>query len=86
MAGGRLVFRVTDSGNGIPKSVQAKLFTPKFSTKTLDHGTGFGLSICKRLVEQHNGQMFFDPGQKNTTFAFELPLEQSEALARAANG
>lgn len=80
-----LRFRVIDSGTKIPEEIRKKLFTPKFSTKTLDQGTGFGLSISKRLVEHHQGHIYLDIGP-NTTFTVEIPAEQTEAIARAAHG
>ncbi|PWU19286.1 MAG: hypothetical protein C5B49_06040 [Bdellovibrio sp.] len=80
----RAIIRVIDSGSGIAESVRAKLFLPNFTTKSLDSGTGFGLSICKKLVESHRGRIYLDSEQANTTFVVELPFEQTEALAKAA--
>ncbi len=71
--------RIIDSGTGVALEHQAKLFTPNFTTKSLDIGTGFGLSICRKLIEKHGGKISLEPGV-NTTFAFELPLRQTEAI------
>ncbi len=47
---------VIDSGQGIPPDVQKKLFTPFFTTKS--QGTGLGLCVSKRIVEEHRGGEF----------------------------
>ena len=64
---------ITDTGKGIPRYMQRKIFKPGFSTKKL--GWGLGLSLSKRIVEEyHNGKLFVKnstPG-KGTTFRIEL--------------
>ena len=47
---------VRDSGPGFPPEIVAKLFDPFVTTK--DTGTGLGLTICRRIVEAHGGQIF----------------------------
>jgi len=81
--GGKIAFRVVDSGPGVSPINRNKLFLPHFTTKSLDSGTGFGLSICKKLVSQHQGEIFLDASQRETTFVMELPMEQTEAIAMA---
>jgi signal transduction histidine kinase len=49
----QLVLEVKDSGSGIPPDVQEKIFDPYFSTK--DVGTGLGLPIAKKIIEDHGG-------------------------------
>lgn len=44
---------VTDSGPGIPAELRDKIFTPFFTTKR--HGTGIGLNVCKRIIQDHPG-------------------------------
>lgn len=60
---------ITDTGKGIPKKIQHKVFKPGFTTKK--RGWGLGLSLSKRIIEQyHQGQLFVrqsEPG-KGTTF------------------
>lgn len=46
---------VYDNGPGIPQGVQAKLFTPFFTTKA--NGTGLGLAVVQKIVVQHGGQV-----------------------------
>lgn len=74
-----LVTHVKDSGIGIPKEAQAKLFEKfyRVQDERLRHvtGTGLGLFIIKQLIEKMNGKIWFvsEPGQ-GTTFSFSLPL------------
>jgi PAS domain S-box-containing protein len=72
---GRLVIEVEDTGAGIPPEVRPKIFQPFFSTKK--EGTGLGLTICRRLVEQMGGSINFDSEVgKGTTFRIALPVSQ----------
>ena len=65
-------FAVIDVGPGIPPEVKAQLFTPFFTTKA--EGMGLGLSLCRTVVEQHGGQLVFEPNQpQGTIFRFTLP-------------
>jgi two-component system NtrC family sensor kinase len=63
---------VTDSGHGIPKDMQEKIFDPLFTTKP--DGTGLGLSISAGIVKKLGGKISVasDPG-KGTTFTVVLP-------------
>ncbi len=66
----RLTF--TDTGSGIDKEHIAKLFTPLFTTKA--KGMGFGLAICQRIVEAHNGKISVESTPNiGTTFTIEIP-------------
>jgi signal transduction histidine kinase len=52
----------------------SKLWTPLFTTKA--KGMGFGLPICKRLVEGHGGKITVESGiGRGSTFTVKLPLE-----------
>jgi PAS domain S-box-containing protein len=65
---------VTDTGTGIPDEILPKLFSPLFTTKA--QGMGFGLAICKRFVEAHEGKITVETVKgKGTTFTITLPLE-----------
>ncbi|XHX81034.1 MAG: ATP-binding protein [Stenomitos frigidus ULC029] len=72
-------FAVTDTGIGIDRKDAASLFDPFVqadgSIKRRYGGTGLGLTICKRLVELMNGQIWIDsPGKgQGTTITFTLP-------------
>jgi signal transduction histidine kinase len=66
---------VTDTGQGIPPQILEKIFTPFFTTKA--QGTGLGLPICHRLIEQHSGRLsVISEDGKGTTFTVELPAYQ----------
>lgn len=63
---------VKDTGEGIPEDVKPKLFTPLFTTKA--RGQGFGLAVCKRVVEAHGGTITFESQkEKGTEFIVNLP-------------
>lgn len=63
---------IEDDGAGISEEMQAKIFTVNFTTKS--SGTGLGLAICKGIVENANGNIWFETSQNGTTFFIELPL------------
>ncbi len=67
-----LQLTVSDTGPGIPQEVQAKIFNLYFTTKA--SGTGIGLSIVQRIVDQHNGviRLKSSPGQ-GTAFLIQIP-------------
>jgi len=69
----KFMVSVTDNGTGIDDAVKEKIFQPNFSTKS--YGTGLGLAMCKRIIEQHTGTIWFEsePG-KGTVFYFAIPV------------
>lgn len=67
--------RVQDSGKGIPAAQLQKIFEPYFTTKQNKSGTGLGLYITKKVVEDHNGSIKVDSvPDHGTTFTIRLPL------------
>ncbi len=65
---------IHDSGNGIPEEIQHEIFTPFFTTKNLGEGTGLGLYISRRIIEQHGGSISFRcPRPGGTIFRVQLP-------------
>ena len=69
----KLVIEVIDNGQGIPEDQRKKIFTPYFSTK--EKGTGIGLAIAKKGIEQAGGSIWFDSEEgKGTTFTVILPV------------
>ncbi|MDH3484785.1 MAG: ATP-binding protein [Myxococcales bacterium] len=52
-----VIIGVSDTGVGIDDGDQARIFTPGFTTKAHDGGMGLGLSLCKRVAEEHGGRL-----------------------------
>jgi signal transduction histidine kinase len=69
-----VVVSITDSGTGIADDLQSKVFTPFFTTKSLGEGIGLGLYVCKKIVHEHGGAMFFRSGEGSTEFVVVLPM------------
>ncbi|MBN1765291.1 MAG: hypothetical protein JW860_08550 [Sedimentisphaerales bacterium] len=67
-----IVVEVIDTGCGMDEQQQEKAFDPYFSTRP--GGTGLGLPTCKRIIEEHQGNIYLEsePG-KGTRFTIELP-------------
>ena len=67
-----VIIMVADTGDGIPFSFQDRLFRPFFTTKT--QGTGLGLTICKNIIEAHNGSIIISSQpDKGTEAILRLP-------------
>lgn len=63
---------ITDNGEGIPDDIKTKVFQPNFSTKYT--GSGIGLAVAKKAIEQADGNIWFDSTiGKGTSFYIELP-------------
>ena len=75
------VFRVTDTGTGMPQSVIARAFDPFFTTKPLGSGTGLGLSMVYGFAQQSSGDARIESvmGQGTTVSLF-LPLSHDQAI------
>jgi PAS domain S-box-containing protein len=80
----RILYEVADNGKGIPAEWRTKIFDNFFSTKG-DKGTGLGLLVARKVVEEHNGEIGFtsEPGQ-GTTFRVSLPVSQPVAAPSPA--
>jgi signal transduction histidine kinase len=79
LADGRLIYRVTDTGIGIPPDRIGSLFTEfKQTDATVASeygGTGLGLSITKKFIEMHGGRIWVESELgKGSAFIFEIPL------------
>ena len=74
--GGTAVIEVADNGRGIPASHLPNIFRPFYTTK--GDGTGLGLSLARRIVEDHQGRIdVTSTVGKGTTFAVVLPLQRA---------
>jgi len=64
-----------DTGGGIPEEIKKKIFDPLFTTKA--KGVGLGLSVCKTIIEHHEGEIKMkSQAGKGTTFTLSLPTEK----------
>ncbi|WP_290647570.1 ATP-binding protein [Aquisalimonas sp.] len=77
---GNVVITVRDTGPGIEPERAARLFEPFFSTKR--GGMGIGLSLCRSIIDSHQGRIWLDrPELSGTTFRFTLPTAASQTLS-----
>lgn len=67
------LIKIRDSGKGIPESIKSRIFDPFFSTRSEGEGMGLGLDICKRIIEDHGGSIYFESSPGNTVFTVKLP-------------
>jgi len=67
----KIVLSVTDNGTGVQPENQSRIFEPKFTTKS--SGMGLGLAIVRKIVENHNGKIYFKTKEnEGTTFIIEF--------------
>ena len=68
---------IADTGSGIDVANLNRIFAPMFTTKT--RGMGMGLSICKSIIDSHNGGIWVSAGvPRGSIFHFELPLRRGD--------
>ncbi len=68
--------RIADTGQGIPKEDLSKIFEPFYTTKG-KHGTGIGLAVTWRIIDNHGGNINVESEVgKGTTFIVHLPLQE----------
>jgi signal transduction histidine kinase len=71
--GNQIRIVISDTGAGIPPDHNSKIFHPFFTTKG-ERGTGLGLYITKRVIEEHHGKVRLEPSPRGTSFVISLPL------------
>lgn len=80
-----VVVSIKDTGVGIPEDIQRKIFDPFFTTKVSGEGTGLGLDIIKRILDDHQAQISFKSTVGiGTTFYVKLPISSVQTLGKAA--
>jgi signal transduction histidine kinase len=74
-AGGEVLIKVKDNGNGIPQNVMDKIFQPFFTTKPTGQGTGLGLSLSYDIVKAHGGEVtVVSKDGEGSEFIIKLPF------------
>lgn len=78
----QLLFRVSDTGCGIPKEFQRSIFHPFFrvdKSRSREYGgVGLGLSLVWEIADLHGGSVWVEKSsEKGTTIAVGLPTQQS---------
>lgn len=74
----KIIITIIDNGIGIPEKDQERLFEPFFRAGNIENiqGHGLGLSIVKKAVEMHNGEITFESNEnKGTKFIVKIPVE-----------
>jgi two-component system NtrC family sensor kinase len=71
------VIRISDNGPGIPARQRDRIFEPFWSTKG-QRGTGLGLAVTRKIVEEHGGRIWLDDStDAGATFTIHLPSDRS---------
>jgi len=70
---GRLFLELRDEGPGVPAEIRERLFEP-FVTRGKKGGTGLGLAVARRFIEDHGGSIGLAPGGPGACFRLSLPL------------
>ena len=87
--GGQVRFSVADNGRGMEPSWSERafeLFETLHGASELEPGTGAGLAICRRIVERHGGQIWFEPGaESGSRFHFTIP-DRTQRLTALVRG
>ncbi len=77
--------RITDMGPGIAADHLPHIFDPFFTTKEIGHGTGLGLPVSHRIVEEHGGWIeAANADRSGAVFTIYLPLTAASVIARTA--
>jgi signal transduction histidine kinase len=66
---------IGDNGTGIPEDIRTRIFDPFFTTKAMGRGTGLGLDVVQRIVNQHNGSIKVKSQPGNTEFIVCFPID-----------
>ena len=67
--GARVLLDVRDDGTGVPPALRARVFDPYVTTRKIGEGMGLGLSISRKLMLDHGGDLvLLDTSEKGTVF------------------
>jgi len=79
----RIQISIRDTGMGMSPEVERRIFDPFFTTKPVGKGTGLGMGICFKIIEQHQGEIAVETAlSKGTAFVITLP---AKPLLRSAS-
>ncbi len=76
VGGTRLWVEIADDGTGIPTEIQGRIFEPFYTTKPVGVGTGLGLYIVNRIMDQFGGKIRFNSVPGATKFVVMLPVKR----------
>jgi signal transduction histidine kinase len=82
MQDGQLIIEVADTGPGVPKEIEGRLFQ-SFVTASKAGGTGLGLAIVKKIAEEHGGTVSVDSSPRGARFRMALPQPPRSASGKA---
>lgn len=77
-----LMIRVTDTGPGVPKEIEGRLFQ-SFVTAGKKDGTGLGLAIVRKIADEHGGRVGVTSSAEGATFEIALPQKSEQPPSRA---
>jgi PAS domain S-box-containing protein len=67
-----VLFKISDTGHGIPEGLKEKIFLPFYTTK--EKGTGLGLAIVHSIIQSHGGAIEAESSERGASFTVRLPL------------
>jgi signal transduction histidine kinase len=74
--------QIHDTGNGIPEEILLRIFEPFATTK--ERGTGLGLAVSRRIIDQHGGSLFAqNAAEGGALFTIELPVAADQVSVHA---
>jgi len=65
---------IIDNGPGIPEGIRSNIFDPFFTTKEIGKGTGLGLDVVTRIIQQHHGSIKVNSVPGRTEFLVCFPI------------
>jgi C4-dicarboxylate-specific signal transduction histidine kinase len=72
-ADGAVMMIIQDNGSGISEDIKHKIWSPFFTTKKREHGTGIGLSICSKILKDHKATVDIQSDKNGTQFSIRFP-------------